>query len=110
MAVLSTSKLIAGMKTLSEVVDQHGHTLIRANEEISDKHITLLKMWGVAEVDVKGALNELDLEYLKALYPASLIDSIVEESHRKLQFLDSESLIKSCLQKIFVENEAKRNK
>ena len=53
MAEVSTNRLKEGMTTQSEVVDKHGHTLIRANEEITNNHITLLKMWGVTSVTVK---------------------------------------------------------
>ena len=109
MAKLSINQLKAGMTTNSEVIDQHGHTLIRANEDISDSHITLLKMWGVYEIDIKDAVHTLNLDYLKAHYPPKIIDSLLETANKKFKYLDQESQLCNFLKKNFVEFSAKKD-
>ena len=110
MAEVSTSRLKEGMTTQSEVVDKHGHTLIRANEEITNNHITLLKMWGVSSVTVKDSVKELDLEQLKAVYSTSIIDDLALSADTKLRFIHQDNQIYSFLKKTFIEAEAKRSK
>jgi hypothetical protein len=110
MATLNINKLKNGMTTHSEVIDVHGHTLIRANEKLTDKHITLLKMWGIPEIDVKDSINDLEIEDLKAIYSSSLINDLIEESQRKLIFIDSEPLLSASLKRIFIEYAAKGKK
>ena len=97
MAKLGINQLKAGMTTNSEVVDQHGHTLIRANEDISDSHITLLKMWGVYEIDIKDATYTLNLDYLKAQFPSKTVDSLLETANEKFKYLDQQSQLCSFL-------------
>ena len=108
MAKLGINQLKAGMKTNSEVVDQHGHTLIRANEDISDSHITLLKMWWVYEIDIKDAACIINLDYLKSQYPTRLIESLLEEANKKYQQFNPESQLCNFLKKTYVEHAAKR--
>ena len=98
------------MTTQSEVVDKHGHTLIRANEEISKNHITLLKMWGVTSVTVKDSIKELDLDQLKAVYSTSIIDDLAIQANTKLRFIPEDNQVYSFLKKTFIEAEAKRSK
>lgn len=109
MAKLGINQLKAGMTTNSEVVDKHGHTLIRANEDISDSHITLLKMWGVYEIDIKDATCVLNLDYLKAQYPSQTIDTLLETANQKFKYLEQDSQLCNFLKKTFVEHSAKRD-
>ena len=110
MAKLSINKLKPGMTTQVEVIDSHGHTLIRANETLSENHITLLKMWGIPEIDIKESSDELNLEQLKSIYPASSIDSLAIEADLKFKFFSVESELASFLKKLYIESSAKRSK
>lgn len=38
----------------SDVKDSYGRTLLRAGVSLTEKHITMLKAWGVTEISVKG--------------------------------------------------------
>ena len=107
MAKLAISQLKPGMVTNSEVVDQHGHTLIHTNESISESHITLLKMWGIYEIDIKDAACVLNLDHLKIKYPAQLVDSLIEESQLKYKNLEQNSRLAHFLKKTYVEYSVK---
>ena len=52
MAKISTQKLLAGMKVATPVVDPYGNILIAESEELTNKHLRLLKTWGVEEVTI----------------------------------------------------------
>ena len=72
-------------------------------------HITLLKMWGIYEIDIKDATCLLNLDQLKFKFPSELIESLLEESNLKYQNFDPESQLCNFLKKAYVEYTAKRN-
>lgn len=110
MAKLNLNKLQGGMVTLSEVVDKNGHTLIRANEELSDKHILLLKMWGVLEVDIKKTDDFISSDIFSNQYSEEAITSAKLLAEKKFQFHDQENKAAIILKKYFIEQELEGSK
>ncbi len=41
-----------GMQTAADVVDRNGRLLLRAQQTISERHIRIFKMWGIATIAV----------------------------------------------------------
>jgi len=44
-----------GMVVAGDVRDTTGRLLLRAGQEVTERALRVLRMWGVAEVDVEGA-------------------------------------------------------
>jgi len=62
MALISTEEIKVGMILEKDVKNGHGQILIRAGAEITERHLTLIRSWGVTEAMVKGKVNaRLDL-------------------------------------------------
>ena len=38
----------------SDVKDSYGRTLLRTGVSLTEKHVTMLKAWGVTEISIKG--------------------------------------------------------
>ncbi|MCM8540064.1 MAG: hypothetical protein NE328_07285 [Lentisphaeraceae bacterium] len=104
MAKIATNNLKVGMVTLSETLDDSGHTLIRAKEELTDKHITLLKMWGVAEIEVKYSKQEVDLDILLAEYPKNIVNEAVLEADTRFKFFSETNRITHLFKKFLITN------
>jgi len=46
------------MVLASHTRDSNGRLLLTAGEEITDKHIRILKAWGITGIDIEGYENE----------------------------------------------------
>ena len=79
MGILNLNDLKVGMVLAGDVKNKHGNILIKQGIELTEKHITLLKAWGITEADVAGIdQNQLDREELKALSP-EFIEAVESE-------------------------------
>ena len=60
MGKIDIEYLTAGMVLEDSVKDLHGRILLKAGSAIAEKHIRILKMWGVVEVTAvdAGAANQ----------------------------------------------------
>lgn len=54
MAVITIDSLAPGMILAVAVTDRSGRRLLAAGAEITQKHVRMLRTWGVLEVDVEG--------------------------------------------------------
>ncbi|HEY8965866.1 MAG TPA: hypothetical protein VIM58_05450 [Candidatus Methylacidiphilales bacterium] len=54
MALISTEEVQVGMILEKDVKNSHGQVLIRSGMELKDRHLTLIRSWGVTEVVVRG--------------------------------------------------------
>lgn len=54
MAVVHIDNLAPGMVLSSNVCDRSGRMLLPAGAELTDKHFSILRMWGVLEVEIVG--------------------------------------------------------
>ena len=52
MGKVSIQNLQVGLKLASPVVDIYGNTLIAQGSELAEKHLRLLKTWGIIEVNI----------------------------------------------------------
>jgi hypothetical protein len=79
MGLLNTHDLKAGMVLAQDVTNQHGNVLLGKGSELSEKHIGVLRAWGVTEVDVEGVDREqVEREEVQGL-PPEAVESIEEE-------------------------------
>ncbi len=54
MGMLPIDNLQVGMVLASDVQDRTGRMLLGAGAELTQKHLTIFRTWGVAEVDIAG--------------------------------------------------------
>lgn len=80
MGIVSITALRPGMELASDTLDANGRKLVAEGTVITDKHLRILRIWGVTEADVEGVDQEE--ENKKDL---SQIDpQLVEATHRYL--------------------------
>jgi hypothetical protein len=53
MANIRVNKLQPGMTLSVDVKDSYGRVLLRGGASLTEKHITMLKAWGVAEISIR---------------------------------------------------------
>jgi hypothetical protein len=71
MGIINISDVRSGMVLAADVQDRNGRTLLAKGVEISDKHIRIFKMWGIAEADIQGvALEDVAAQEAAAVDPA----------------------------------------
>jgi len=54
MGLIALDSLETGMVLASDVLDRNGRMLLGAGAELNQKHLTIFRTWGVAEVDIAG--------------------------------------------------------
>ncbi len=64
MAIIPTSKVAPGMVLKNAVNDITGRLLLGKGVEICHKHLTILKSWGITEVDIEGDAEGGAVEYV----------------------------------------------
>ena len=62
MAVVHIDNLAPGMVLCSNVCDRGGRMLLPAGAELTEKHFSILRMWGVLEVEIVGEAIVEDAE------------------------------------------------
>jgi hypothetical protein len=89
MGRISLEALRPGMNLASDVIERTGRVLLRAGTEITEKHLDILRKWGVIEVDAVGTTAEAPALDLEPMDPAILRES--EDKARALfRHTDSE--------------------
>jgi HD-like signal output (HDOD) protein len=58
MGVIKVSHLKPDMLVSSDVKDRNGRLLVAAGTRLADKHIRIIKIWGVVEADIENASEE----------------------------------------------------
>ena len=70
MGILNINDLKEGMTLAADVKNKHGNIIIRQGMTLSEKHIMLLKAWGIADADVEGFdRDQLSKEEMKTVSP-----------------------------------------
>ena len=79
MGLIHVKDIKKGMILACEVSNKHGNTLLEKGDMLSDRHIMLLKSWGITEADIegfdKGQIEERERETLST----AVVESIEED-------------------------------
>ena len=71
MGKIHTNNLAPGMILGADIRDRSGRLLLGAGTELSERHLYILRTWGVIEVEIAGADdNKEDLKSGKSVDPA----------------------------------------
>lgn len=54
MALLDIDSLTPGMKVGKDVIEASGQVLLRSGTEITEKHLRVLRSWGIQQVEIEG--------------------------------------------------------
>ncbi len=54
MGKLNFDQLRPGMVLAGDVLDRNSRVLLKAGLELTERHLTILRQWGVTEADVQG--------------------------------------------------------
>ena len=83
MGMLNLDDIEPGMTLGRDIVNRNGLVLLKAEEQITERHLRILKMWGVTEADIKGVGKE-DIEQKTA---AEIDPRILEEAAARVNDL-----------------------
>ncbi len=79
MGILNINDLKEGMILAADVKNKHGNIMIKQGMTLTERHIMLLKAWGIPDADVEGADREqLHQEEMKTVAP-EVIEAIEKE-------------------------------
>jgi len=93
MGILNINDLKEGMTLAADVKNKHGNIMIRQGMTLSEKHIMLLKAWGIAEADVDGFNREqLHEDEMKTVSP-EVIEVIEKELHEFFPPLEGDEIM-----------------
>ena len=86
MAIVHTDKLKEGMLLSEEVKDVKGRLLLKKGQEIESKHIKILKMWGITDVNIVGEGSaEKDPD---SMIDPQIMEEITEQTKRDFRHTD----------------------
>lgn len=89
MGMIYTEKLAPGMTLGADVHDRSGRLLLGSGTELSERHLYILKTWGVLEVEIAGADEESsDLESEKKI-DSALLAAIEKEIAPLFRYTDN---------------------
>lgn len=74
MALVDIDFLEPGMKVGRDVVEASGQVLLRTGTEITEKHLRILRSWGVVQVEIEGAKRADPEESLLARADPATLD------------------------------------
>jgi len=78
MGKILTDNLAQGMILTSDVLDRSGRLLLKSGTELTDRHLYILRTWGIVEVDIAGMEdNDTNATPDKTIDPA--LRSILED-------------------------------
>ena len=83
MGAINLENLRPGMILARDAKDLNGRVLLVAGKEITEKHLRVLKIWGVSEAEIQGInQEEVVAESVSQVDPASL-----QEAEKKARTL-----------------------
>lgn len=93
MGILNINDLKEGMTLAADVKNKHGNIMIKQGMTLTEKHIMLLKAWGIPDADVEGAdRDQLHQEEMKTVSP-EVIEVIENELNELFPTLDGNEIM-----------------
>jgi hypothetical protein len=83
MGKIGIENILPGMRLEADVLDMNGNVLIGKGSELTERHLKILKMWGVLEADIAG----VDREEMLAQETAQLDPALLESAEARMNDL-----------------------
>jgi hypothetical protein len=80
MGVINFEDIQAGMVLGSDVTDSSGRMLLRAGQEITEKHLRIFKMWGITEADIA----DVDKDEVSAMANSKYDPALIRDAQEQL--------------------------
>ncbi len=80
MALYALDELTTGMILGKDIQDNTGRTLLKAGSPLQDKHLKILKTWGINHVEINNDEAQADLETIIKNHPEFEKTALVEGS------------------------------
>ncbi len=90
MGALNLEEIKPGMILAGDVRDRNGLILLTSGCEINEKHLRILKMWGVVEVDIQGVSRDDLMRQATAEIDPMLLREAENESRHWFRLTDLE--------------------
>jgi hypothetical protein len=58
MGIITIDKMTPGMKLAAAVKDRGGRVILASGQELTEKHLKILRMWGITQADVMGTVAQ----------------------------------------------------
>ena len=88
MGVINLEDIESGMILARDIINKNGLILLKAGNEITEKHLRILKMWGIAEADIKGIEKEEILDKAAAIIDPRLLEEATTKALEIFQHTD----------------------
>ena len=69
MPLVEVGDLEEGMILGKDIKDRSGRTLLKADMELSEKHLKIFKTWGISHVEIQGDDTPADLQSIIDAHP-----------------------------------------
>lgn len=83
MGRLNIDEVQAGMVLAADVIDRNGRVLLKSGLSVTDKHLTILKQWGITDADIQ----DVDREEITAKATEGLDPELLSKTETKYQEL-----------------------
>jgi hypothetical protein len=103
MAFVTAEQARAGMVLAAEVTDRRGRLLIPAGNELTDRHVQALHMWGVTHLEIEG--DEPEDEAMAAISP-EVIEMAEAQTAQRFAELDTDHPFVAALRHCVVRRRA----
>lgn len=88
MAIINLDYIKPGMVLNSDVKDINGRLLMTTGTELTEKHLHILKAWGITEVDIKGMTDEDVEEIIKKDVDPFILEQAENELNKIFIYTD----------------------
>ncbi len=81
MGVINLEDIEPGMTLECNIVNRNGLVLLRGEEEITQKHLRILRMWGITEAAIKGVGREEVMDKFAAKIDPRLLEEATTKAY-----------------------------
>jgi hypothetical protein len=107
MGIINLENISPGMILAANVQERSGRILISSGTEITEKHLHILRTWGVTEADIQGASKEdLEAQALSQIDPV-LIRKVEEQAKSLFRHLDPQDAVVRELYRLYTMSKFK---
>ena len=94
---ISTKNLQTGMVLGEDVKDLSGRMLLKAGIEIEEKHLRILRTWGILGVTVRGEDGDIEAVEQAIELPEAVVEAIQKQLDERFLGIDVSSKVISVL-------------
>lgn len=90
MGVINLEDIESGMILGRDIINRTGLVLLKAGEEITERHLRILRTWGITEADIKGIEKEEIMEKAEAEIDPQVLEEATTKALEIFRHTDRE--------------------